>query len=69
MNWWNRFHWKVYLFAWRVKFAGRLIEKTRCTLSVGLRRADEALYVNPEYVKFSPVKAADERIKLFGWKP
>lgn len=60
-----RFHRTAHKWAWRHYFAGRMIELTQCTYGVAMRRADEALLIDPTNVRQHPRDVCDKRAHMY----
>lgn len=52
-------------FFWRVHFAGRMMEVTRCDFQTAWRRAHEAGYIDADWINKSPRDIADQRARLY----
>lgn len=57
------FRWKLFKFAWRLNFTGRMIEQTRCTFYAGWNYAGEAMERMPNWTDAHPRNVADFQIK------
>ena len=56
---------KIFKFAWRLNFAGRMMEKTKCSFREGMRRANDAILIRPDWYKFDGAQIADERMEIY----
>ena len=58
----ERFRWKLFEFAWRLNFTGRMIEKTQCTIKTGWKRSKKAQDNSPFWSDAKPGEYADHMI-------
>lgn len=57
---------EIHRQAWRFRFAGRMIEKTGCSIKEGVRRADDALTIEPGALHAKDAREfADERMWIY----
>lgn len=57
------FRWKLFTFAWRLNFTGRMIERTRCTIRTGWNYAGDTMQRMPAWTDAHPRNVADFQIK------
>lgn len=50
---------------WRIGFAGRMMQLTRCDYTTAIRRAHEALTINPKLYDYDPRSTADQRARIY----
>lgn len=55
----------VFRFAWRLNFTGRMMEKTQCGFREGMRRANDAIAIRPDWWQYEGAQIADERMKIY----
>lgn len=59
----NELRWKMFKFAWKLNFTGRMIEKTRCSFATGWQYAGETYESNPHMLDAKPSEVADYQIR------
>ncbi len=59
----QQYRWNLFEFAWRLNFAGRMIEKTRCSIRTGWRFSKETQEKMPHWFDAKPSEVADFQIK------
>jgi len=56
---------RLHRWLWRASYAFTMVWVTKCSLSTGYRRADEAMYVRPDWATLAPDKLARERGAMY----
>jgi hypothetical protein len=59
----EKLRWKMFVFAWRLNFTGRMIEKTHCTIKTGWNRSKKAQDNSPFWHDAKPGEYADHMIE------